>query len=830
MLKKLFAAIVAAAMVLGLSSFAIAAPVFPDTAGIPEEPHIARLKTLGIVTGDADGKFNPDGTFTRIQAATIAVRLLGLESAASFLQHPTIFPDVEARHQWAWGYINIAAAQGIVKGTPEGKFEPDRPITELEAVVLFLNVLGYKGVMPGGWPAGYIMKAADLGLLRPGFNPAAPATRAFVAEVADLVLDQKMVRENKDYPGEYDYLQGEPSLYTKVFGGTTVLTPDEVTAVNTTARTITLKNGGPKSYASSVVIYGKDKVADILGHYIVYATNRDGLITFIQVTTPSEVVGVIEGVDGVNKTLTIGGVTYKVDDAAYVEKNGQELTGTIAVKLAGVQGTDAKVYLRDGKVYRIVATYLEKSPGTITGKRAAVTPDGLTYYISIGGTELPLASDAVLLRNGQPATWGDFKSGDQGDYATRDGKIVYLDVWMMTIDGLKVVAKFTDPSTGKFKATLVDAKGVTKTYEVADATVFYDADFAVGQYVKITLDRKNVITDVVPGSAWSLGGTIASTSITTEGTKIYYYVVLQDGTTYKWDESTAPQGKVSKNGLAVTGVWGTDVWPKFKVGDYMGLAYNPDGTLKSVALFSPGVVEGVASVVEAAPGSDVTKTKVTMGTVAEFTVADGFEIKLNGQASTADQILAGDVVRVTWNAAKGTVAALEVGRFTDPTKHAVASWVENEDGTITFTLANGVTLATGDNTIVVRNGAAASVRDVTIGDTVLYYGTNPTSYIEAYSDTKAPVLVTDAPNAPTAVWAATYKVTVTLTFNEELYSVKALVDGKEVAFGHAAGNAFVFTGTTAADYQTKPASVSVSFEAKDYAGNKLVKTITIPVQ
>ncbi len=59
----------------------------------------------------------------------------------------------------------MAAAQGYVKGDPEGSFRPDDRITQSEVITVLLRILGYNDNLPGDWPSDYIAKAANLGVL-----------------------------------------------------------------------------------------------------------------------------------------------------------------------------------------------------------------------------------------------------------------------------------------------------------------------------------------------------------------------------------------------------------------------------------------------------------------------------------------------------------------------------------------------------------------------------------------------------------------------------------------------------------------------------------------
>ncbi len=44
---------------------------------------------------------------------------------------------------WAQGYIDTARKYGIVSGTGENNFKPDRPVTRAEMAVMLNNMLGY---------------------------------------------------------------------------------------------------------------------------------------------------------------------------------------------------------------------------------------------------------------------------------------------------------------------------------------------------------------------------------------------------------------------------------------------------------------------------------------------------------------------------------------------------------------------------------------------------------------------------------------------------------------------------------------------------------------
>lgn len=79
----------------------------------------------GVLQGDEKGNLNWDNTLTRAQAATMIIRLMGMEDEAkAAMNQPSPFTDVPA---WANGYINVAYQEQIVKGVTDDRFSPNTP-------------------------------------------------------------------------------------------------------------------------------------------------------------------------------------------------------------------------------------------------------------------------------------------------------------------------------------------------------------------------------------------------------------------------------------------------------------------------------------------------------------------------------------------------------------------------------------------------------------------------------------------------------------------------------------------------------------------------------
>lgn len=176
-LKKFLASALCAAMLtaaLPVLPAAAANQPFPDIA----DPVVAEaaefLRLLGILNGFEDGTYQPDAPLTRAQFCRLAVDLRGEGAQAGAYERYTYFTDVKGDH-WARGYINYASrivigeGERLVMGVGDGSFQPERAITQAEAVTMTLRLLGYaqKDVGSAGehWYDGYMTTAKALGLL-----------------------------------------------------------------------------------------------------------------------------------------------------------------------------------------------------------------------------------------------------------------------------------------------------------------------------------------------------------------------------------------------------------------------------------------------------------------------------------------------------------------------------------------------------------------------------------------------------------------------------------------------------------------------------------------
>ncbi|OME79090.1 hypothetical protein BK120_22600 [Paenibacillus sp. FSL A5-0031] len=106
-----------------------------DAKGHFAEKAIRALMENGIMTGYADGSFEPNREITRAEIAALLARLLDI----SLLSTEAKFQDITAN--WAEDQINALANAGIINGKNGHKFEPKANATREEAVVLIVRLL-----------------------------------------------------------------------------------------------------------------------------------------------------------------------------------------------------------------------------------------------------------------------------------------------------------------------------------------------------------------------------------------------------------------------------------------------------------------------------------------------------------------------------------------------------------------------------------------------------------------------------------------------------------------------------------------------------------------
>ncbi len=180
----------------------VSANGFADVQGQPCEKAVEVLRALGIAEGRTETEFAPGESLTRAEAVTFVLRLMGIAETGAAVPG---FEDVAEDH-FAYRNIGLAQQMGIVNGITETQFAPDAPVTYPQAVKMLVNTLGYsvQAEASGGYPAGYLAKANQLGLLS-ATNSSAEITRGTMAILMYNALDIPLLEKTNYGTEAYSY-------------------------------------------------------------------------------------------------------------------------------------------------------------------------------------------------------------------------------------------------------------------------------------------------------------------------------------------------------------------------------------------------------------------------------------------------------------------------------------------------------------------------------------------------------------------------------------------------------------------------------------------------
>ncbi len=141
------------------------APAY-DTLGGEYEDECLLVRQLGIMQDDENNMFNAGNFMTRKDFAQTIVNFADLHGIAPSKDSASEYNDVSATNPY-YPAIYAVTKMGYMKGTGNGAFSPDGTVTIEQAAKVLVSVLGYEYIaeVKGGYPYGYSMVAAQLGLL-----------------------------------------------------------------------------------------------------------------------------------------------------------------------------------------------------------------------------------------------------------------------------------------------------------------------------------------------------------------------------------------------------------------------------------------------------------------------------------------------------------------------------------------------------------------------------------------------------------------------------------------------------------------------------------------
>lgn len=673
---------------------------FNDVTGTSDEAAaVYRLNGLGIIDGYPDGTFGSEKTITRAEFAKIACVTAGLKSVASGMSGTaSSFSDVAADH-WANDWINAAAAQGFVKGDPNGTFRPEDQITQAEVVTVLLRLLGYNDNLPGNWPSDYIAKAANLGVLDDvTFVSDQAATRGLVAVVTSATLDENVVEYAASDNIFNEAIQNGDTytLLADSFKSTSTADPVLVydldlsggeRAIKIVAPSLTvdndIKNAIDKSIfvsyklADDCVISGAASFLGVNAHFVKYTLNEDDEIIYIEVKNDDD---------------------YKV------------ITGISPSDIQRVDGNTIKI--KDGKSYDIAFDFDTRSSGS---PGAIYTTSGFTSgtanYTRLAKSGF-LGSDRTAVTINGKAT-GGYQSAANGDYLddylegvnmqseavdlvlNDDGDIVYMafNSWptapSITLYGINNVGIIDAVNTRTGKVSLknggsftLDADDPDNQYIVRNGKVSALDDLAENDMVwYMSKFNTNFVMDMAVTASATLESYEDTTFLGAQyakkvivGDKTYDvikgggFISTDDGDTYSkitgdFDNKTETPDTIADDLEEATG------------GDVI-VYLSPSGTVAAILVGEGGVSSSIYGVINDDAISSLVEGKVTAsievmladGSLATYAPDEDSEIEVNGAKArdlvaadiTGTNLDVDDLVQITLNS-DGYINVIKTG-------------------------------------------------------------------------------------------------------------------------------------------------------------------------
>jgi len=204
-LKRTLSLALASVMLVGMMSVgasAVNASDFTDADEIVNKDAVSTMTALGIINGKEDGSyFDPTGNVTRAEMAKMLCVAIngGVDPVLGVKDTPT-FTDIKGT--WAESYIEYCAANGIIAGRGNNKFDPTGAVSATEAAKMLLGVLGYSaeksGLVGNDWAINTNVLANQNGLYKKlaNLNANTLLTRDNAAQMIYNALDANMVELN----------------------------------------------------------------------------------------------------------------------------------------------------------------------------------------------------------------------------------------------------------------------------------------------------------------------------------------------------------------------------------------------------------------------------------------------------------------------------------------------------------------------------------------------------------------------------------------------------------------------------------------------------------
>ena len=479
------------------------------------KPAIDNLTVYGIMSGNGDGTFEPNGNVTRAQFAKIAVKLSGEDV---LMTNGGLFSDTPEGY-WANGYIATAAKRGYIYGYPDGSFRPEENISFAQGITILLRVLGYGTAQLGNeYPGAYIKKAAELGITNGiAFNADDILTRQLTAQLTDKSLMCDMYTSSGKKSKLITKLDYSVSDECIILGtgktNSDILSDEVVTSIGTY-----------KNKMSGIESFNTNTVKLVL--------NTDNEIINVVKTEKQSEQCTVDTINGNEMTYKIGGTSHTI----YMDDNA-----VIYYSLSKSTFKDIAENIESGMLFTIYYTDGKYDYGILNEKK--LEGPKVLYDKSSVSSLWSLNSSTRIIRDGKEKSVDDLETYD----------VLYYDANLNTLYAYcdKKSGIYEEAYPTKAQAKSVKLSGTVYELETkAAANVLAGSDCEYNDYITLLLGKDGKVAAVVTSGKTSTeyGVLLSCDKRTDEGTSKYYAKVMtSDGniTEYVTDKNyDSLRGKV----------------------------------------------------------------------------------------------------------------------------------------------------------------------------------------------------------------------------------------------------------------------------------------------
>ena len=414
-LKRTLSLALASVMLVGMMSVgasAVNASDFTDADEIVNKDAVSTMTALGIINGKEDGSyFDPTGNVTRAEMAKMLCVAIngGVDPVLGVKDTPT-FTDIKGT--WAESYIEYCAANGIIAGRGNNKFDPTGTVSATEAAKMLLGVLGYNaeksGLVGNDWAINTNVLANQNGLYKnlANLNANTLLTRDNAAQMIYNALDANMVELNAagnyttsqySYTGTESVVTGTERVWVvkikdssvndavKALDGSVYNSrQDAIDTLKDANDGTTLDTGKYTLEQKTQNVYGENTVTkyadETMGHkYLSLITDGDAVLTDVEKDSKG------------TYTLYMNGITTK---GQYTKVEGD---------YSNLIGQKVEVLYKDSEnVYGVYAStdsslIVESTAGKVEAvKNGEVKIDGTTYKVDSNVTTTALYTGKLI--------------------------------------------------------------------------------------------------------------------------------------------------------------------------------------------------------------------------------------------------------------------------------------------------------------------------------------------------------------------------------------------------------------------------------------------------